>query len=66
MKGAVAVGGDVPTVSTGGGGEGGSSAPQVPDSAMTLGVATTFAMVATLGLAFFFMKYGGDYETPDE
>jgi len=32
----------------------------------TLGVATTFAMVATLGLAFFFLKYGGDYETPDE
>ena len=65
MKGAVAVGSDVPTVETGGGG-GGSSAPQVPESAKTLGVATTFAMVATLGLAFFFMKYGGDYETPDE
>ena len=36
--------------------------PQVPDTAKTLGVATTFAMVATLGLAFFFLKYGGDYE----
>jgi len=36
--------------------------PQVPDSAKTLGVAGTFAMVATLGLAFFFLKYGGDYE----
>ncbi|AUV81135.1 halocyanin [Salinigranum rubrum] len=65
MLGAVAVGSDIPTVEVGGGG-GGSSAPQVPESAKTLGVATTFAMVATLGLAFFFMKYGGDYETPEE
>ncbi|RDI71151.1 plastocyanin/azurin family copper-binding protein [Halopelagius longus] len=40
--------------------------PSVPDSAKTLGVATTFAMVATLGLAFFFLKYGGDYELEDE
>jgi plastocyanin len=40
--------------------------PQVPDSAKTLGVAATFAMVATLGLAFFFLKYGGDYELEDE
>ena len=65
MLGAVAVGSDIPTIEVGGGG-GGSSAPQVPESAKTLGVATTFAMIATLGLAFFFMKYGGDYETPDE
>ncbi|ELZ73161.1 halocyanin domain-containing protein [Haloferax sp. Atlit-10N] len=63
MLGAVAVGGDVPTVSTGGGG--GPSLPQVPDSAKSLGVATTFAMVATLGLAYFFMKYGGDYDVQD-
>jgi hypothetical protein len=34
----------------------------VPDTAKTLGVATVFSMVATLGLAFFFLKYGGDYE----
>jgi plastocyanin len=40
--------------------------PQVPESALTLGVATTFAMVATLGLGFFFMKYGGDYGVDDE
>ena len=40
--------------------------PEVPDSAKTLGVAATFAMVATLGLAFFFLKYGGDYEIDDE
>ena len=63
MKGAVAVG----EVSSGGGGGGGGGggAPAVPDSAKSLGVATTFAMVATLGLAYFFIKYGGDYETPE-
>ncbi|MGQ4555784.1 plastocyanin/azurin family copper-binding protein [Halobellus sp. GM3] len=43
-----------------------ASVPSVPDSAKTLGVATTFAMVATLGLAFFFLKYGGDYDLDDE
>jgi halocyanin-like protein len=64
MLGAVAVGEDVPTVTVGGGG-GGSAGPTVPESAKALGVATTVAMVATLGLAFFFLKYGGDYETPE-
>lgn len=44
---------------------GGPSVPQVPESAKTLGVATTFAMIATLGLAFFFLKYGGDYEVEE-
>ncbi|WP_117592109.1 plastocyanin/azurin family copper-binding protein [Haloprofundus halophilus] len=48
--------------SGGGGGGGGSSVPQVPESAMSIGVATTFSMVATLGLGYFFIKYGGDYE----
>jgi halocyanin-like protein len=62
MKGAVAVGSDVETESVGGGGGGGSSAPSVPNSAKSLGVAATFAMVATLGLGYFFIKYGGDYE----
>ena len=33
----------------------------IPDAAKTLGVATTGAMAAVLGLAYFFMKYGGDY-----
>ncbi|MFC7042022.1 halocyanin domain-containing protein [Halonotius sp. GCM10025705] len=61
MLGAVAVGGDVPTVETGGGG-GGGGAPQIPDSAKTLGLATFVAMVSTLSFAFFFLKYGGDYE----
>ena len=46
----------------GGGGDGG---PSLPDSALTMGVATMAAMVSTLALAFFFIKYGGDYETPE-
>lgn len=33
----------------------------LPDSAKTLGVAGTGAMVGVLGLGYFFMKYGGDY-----
>ncbi|MFB6297553.1 MAG: halocyanin domain-containing protein [Salinirussus sp.] len=58
MKGAVVVGTDYPTKSTGGG----TGGPQpLPDSAKTLGVATGFVMIGTLGLAYFFMKYGGDY-----
>jgi len=60
MKGAVVVGSDYPTVDTGGGG-GGPSIPEVPDTALTLGVATGFAMAATLGLGYFFIKYGGNY-----
>ena len=60
MKGSVVVGSDYPTA--GGGGGGGGGAPRdLPDGAKTLGVATGFVMVATLGLAYFFMKYGGDY-----
>ncbi|MFY4814649.1 halocyanin domain-containing protein [Haloarcula sp. AONF1] len=66
MKGAIVVGTDYPTKSSGGGGGGGSSGPpEVPNSAKTLGVATSFVMVATLGLAYFFIRYGGDYETPE-
>jgi halocyanin-like protein len=67
MKGAVVVGTDYPTQSSGGGGGGGGSSgpPEVPNSAKTLGVATSFVMVATLGLAYFFIRYGGDYETPE-
>ncbi|MFB6111995.1 MAG: plastocyanin/azurin family copper-binding protein [Halobacteriaceae archaeon] len=33
--------------------------PTLPQSARTLGVAATGAMVSVLGLAYFFMKYGG-------
>jgi plastocyanin len=49
-----------------GGGSGGSSGPPpVPDSAKTLGVATIVGMLSTLGLAYFFMRYGGDYEVDE-
>lgn len=36
--------------------------PSVPDSAKTLAVATTTALLSVVGLAYFFLKYGGDYE----
>ena len=45
----------------GGGGGGGGGPPDVPQSAKALGVASTLAMLATLLLSFFFLKYGGDY-----
>ncbi|MDS0282769.1 halocyanin domain-containing protein [Halomicroarcula sp. S3CR25-11] len=64
MKGSVVVGTDYPTESSGGGG-GGDDQPQVPDSAKTLGIATTVVMLATLGLTYVFMRYGGDYEMPE-
>ncbi|WP_323192038.1 plastocyanin/azurin family copper-binding protein [Halostella sp. PRR32] len=51
--------GQNPAASGGGGG------PSLPDSALTMGIATMAAMLSTLGLAFFFLKYGGDYETPE-
>jgi hypothetical protein len=56
MKAALAVGSDLPRQDTGGGGQTG---PAVADSAKTLGIATLIAMVSTLVLAFFFLKYGG-------
>ena len=48
------------TVSADAGG-GGASRPQISNSALTLGVATTGVLGSTLALAFFFLKYGGDY-----
>jgi hypothetical protein len=42
-------------------GDTGSAGPAIPSSAKTLGIATTAALVFTLGLAYFFLKYGGDY-----
>ena len=57
MHAGLAVGGDIPTVETGGGGS--SSAVFVPEGARALTIATFIAMVSTLGLAFVFMKYGG-------
>jgi plastocyanin len=35
--------------------------PSVPDSAKTLAVAATTALVSVVSLIYFFMKYGGDY-----
>lgn len=36
--------------------------PTVPDSAKSLAIATTTALVSVVTLAYFFLKYGGDYE----
>jgi len=63
MHAGLAVGGDVATVETGGGG--GSNAVFVPQGARALGIATFIAMVSTLGLAFVFMKYGGTITAED-
>jgi len=60
MLGAVAVGDDIATVEVGG-----ESGPALPGSAKTIGVASGVAMASTLGLAYFFMKYGGDYGDPE-
>lgn len=46
----------------GGGGGGGGGPPQIPDSAKTLGIASVIGMLSTLGLAYFFLRFGGDYE----
>jgi len=43
----------------GGGGGGGGGQPAIPDSAKSLGIATSVAMAATLGLAYLFLRYGG-------
>jgi plastocyanin len=45
---------------------GGGGGPTLPDSAKTLAIATMAAMMSTLALAFFFLKYGGDYGTVAE
>jgi halocyanin-like protein len=45
----------------GGGGSGGGGAPAVPDSAKSLAIGLTTALVSVLGLAYFFIRYGGDY-----
>ena len=63
MHAGLAVGGDVATVETGGGGS--SNAVFVPQGARALGIATFIAMVSTLGLAFVFMKYGGTITAED-
>ena len=53
-------------VQEGGASSGGSSEPVVPGSAKTLGVAAMSFMLSTLGLAYVFMKYGGDYRSTSE
>ena len=44
----------------GSGGEGGG-APAIPDAAKSLGVGLFGAMLASLALVYFLVKYGGDY-----
>ena len=63
MVGSVQVKETLPTPESGGGGGGGQ--PSVPNSAKSLGIASGFGIIATLGLSFFFLKYGGDYEPPE-
>ncbi|WP_257298783.1 plastocyanin/azurin family copper-binding protein [Haloarchaeobius sp. FL176] len=58
MKGTIIVNETGAPPSTGGGG------PSLPDSAMSLAVGTVAAMLTTLSLAYVFLRYGGDYETP--
>ena len=59
MKGGVAVG-DVPTVEVGAPDE--VAGVPLPESARVFGVAMTVALSATLGLAYLFMKFGGETE----
>ena len=61
MKGAVVVGDDYPTVQPAG-----PSGPQVPAAAKSLGIAATVVMLATLGLAWVFIKFGGDFGDVEE
>ncbi|MFB6117549.1 plastocyanin/azurin family copper-binding protein [Halosegnis sp.] len=39
-----------------------SGPPEIPDSAKTLGIAGIIGMGSTLGLAYFLLRFGGDYE----
>jgi halocyanin-like protein len=65
MKAVVVVGALPDSGGGGGGGEGGGGggggAPSVPDSAKSLVVALTSTLVAVLAMAYFFIRYGGDY-----
>lgn len=52
------------TVQEGGGGTpsgGGEPIPGVPDSAISVVLAAALVTVTVVGLAYFFLKYGGDY-----
>ncbi|WP_158057565.1 plastocyanin/azurin family copper-binding protein [Halorussus halophilus] len=52
------------TVSADAGGDGGDGEmlPTLPNSALVIGIATTVAMGFIVALAYFLLKYGGDYE----
>jgi plastocyanin len=52
----------VPGGGGGGEGEGEGAASILPDAARTIAIVTVAGLVSILGLAYFFMKYGGDYE----
>jgi plastocyanin len=51
--------------SAGEGGASGGGPPPIPGSAKTLGIATMVGMFSTLGLVYFFMRFGGDYEVDE-
>ncbi|MFC7137827.1 plastocyanin/azurin family copper-binding protein [Halobaculum litoreum] len=42
-----------------------AAVPDVGDAARTLGVAVTTALLAVVGFAYVFLKYGGDYDRGD-
>lgn len=62
MHGGVAVGEEIETREVIEDADDGPSGVELPDSARAAGVALTVAFGSTLGLAYVFMKYGGDYE----
>ncbi len=49
-----------------GGASSGSSEPPIPGFAKSIGVAASTFLLSTLGLAYFFMRYGGDFERDAE
>ncbi|MFB6360604.1 MAG: plastocyanin/azurin family copper-binding protein, partial [Halobacteriales archaeon] len=53
------VGSIIVTPDAGGGGGEGGGAPAIPDAAKTVGVGVFFAMMATLGVAYFLLRYQG-------
>lgn len=53
-------------VTEGGAAADGDDGPSLPGDAMTLGVALTVALVTTLSLGYFFLKYGGDFGELDD
>lgn len=58
--------GTVEVVEGGGAGEGTTTGPALPGSALLLAIVTTAGLVVVVALAFYFLKYGGDYRIPSE